>query len=74
MERELGGGKEKVLEFIKKKTCFCVLEVQSLYKGAVCGDNNENDGDDENQDGDNGNENNNDSNDADPVRPLSNTH
>lgn len=71
MERKLGGGEEKVLELIKKKKkCFYVLEVQSLYKGAVRDDDNENDEDeDENQDGDDDNKNDHD----DLVWPLPNT-
>lgn len=47
MERKLGGGEEKVLKLIKKKKSFYVLEVQSLYKGAVCDDDHENDEDED---------------------------
>jgi hypothetical protein len=56
----LGGREEKVLELIKEK-CFCVLEVQSLHKRAVCNDHENNEDED--------NENKND-NDADHVWHL----
>lgn len=62
----MGGGEEKVWELIKEK-CFCVLELQSLHKGAVSDEN----GSDKDDDGDDDNNNN---DDADHFWHLPNIH